>query len=281
MLSNPELIAAYRAYMKMMGRSPETVRRQSLLVTAFGRTVPNLATASSADIEQWLAGLRVIPDTRSSYLSALAGFYRWATRHDYVSHNPASRVERPQRRRLLPRPIADDKLAAALRSVEDARMRLWLCLGAFQGLRVAEIAGLYSHNLLMAKDPPLFQIVGKGQKERLVPIGDITERALSAYGAPKRGPLFPNRYTGHPLKPLTVCKYISDYFRSAGIDSTAHPLRHWFATELYRRTRDLRVVQELMGHSSPTTTAAYAKYCPTTETVAAVRGLSVRPPRYP
>lgn len=266
------LLGEYTAHLKALGRSPDTVRRVRTVVGGF-EVSADLATATDADIEAWLASRRLCNRTRANYLALLSGFYKWAVRRGLVETNPVLTIDRPRLPSLLPRPMANADLACALEQATP-RMRLWLCLAAYQGMRVAEIARLDSADIMIS--PPMLRVVGKGGKERLVPLAAETETALHCYGVPRRGPLFPNRQ-GWPLLAHTVSCYISRYLHSLDIDATGHQGRHWFGSSFYQATRDLRACQELLGHSSVATTQVYTAFAPAAETMSAVRDLTVRP----
>jgi integrase len=149
-------------------------------------------------IEAWLDGLGVSASTRAHYLAFLAGFYRWAVRHDIIVGNPVDKIDRPRQQRRLPRPISEADLTRALDHA-DPRMRAWLTLAAYQGLRIQEIAGLDADDVLLHLDPPLLRVSkGKGAEERMLPLNPLTEKALRDWGIPHTGCVFPNRY-GRPV----------------------------------------------------------------------------------
>ena len=176
---------------------------------------------------------------------------------DLAEVDPTARIVRPKQRRVLPRPIGDEDLELAIRTA-PAQMRAILTLGAFAGLRVQEIAGLDRDDVLEAKG--LIRVRrGKGAKERIVPLHPDVLAALRCLPMPRTGAIFVRprggRFTGNRLS-VVVSAYLSEH----GIDVTAHQLRHWFATETYSASHDIRVVQELLGHSDPSTTAGYIAY---------------------
>jgi integrase/recombinase XerC len=255
-----ELVDTYTEHLTRIGRAKPTVHHRRVVLTYLAANV-DVAAATEADIEGWLARRPLSAASRSSYLSCAKGFFRWAVRHELVKSDPTVDMARPRVPRRLPRPIPDRDLAQALELAPDARMRAWLCLAAFQGLRCMEIAGLCAEDVLFDAEPPMLRIFGKGSKERMVPLATQTGTALRIFGVPSRGTLFPNRF-GRPYLPATVTQYISGYLRSIGVDCTAHQGRHWFGSSLYKRTRDLRFVQEVLGHTSPTTTAIYTAFAP-------------------
>ena len=142
----------------------------------------------------------------------------------------------------------------------------WLChrcapillLAAFAGLRVAEIAGLERDDVIETKG--LIRVRhGKGDKERILPLHPDVLAALRVLPMPRNGPIFV-RPRGGKFPPNRMGVVISRYLRELGIDATGHQLRHWFATVVYARGHDIRVTQELLGHSDPSTTAGYISY---------------------
>ena len=105
----------------------------------------------------------------------------------------------------------------------------------------------------------LIRIFGKGSKERIVPMHVRVAAELRRVTIPASGPIFTNS-KGGPFPPARVSRMMSLYLGSVGIAATAHQLRHWFGSRTYRECSDIRVVQELLGHASPTTTAMYAAW---------------------
>ncbi|MEZ5165723.1 MAG: tyrosine-type recombinase/integrase [Acidimicrobiales bacterium] len=210
------------------------------------------------DVEVFLDGRSISPRTRYDWVSHLHMIFDWGVRHGLADHDPTVRVHRPKVDRLLPRPISDHDLAEALRQAPPM-MRAWLLLGALAGLRVSEMARPERPDVL--ESDMLLRVMGKGRKERLVPLHPDVLGGLRRAGLPRSGYLF-RRPHGSPFPASMVSREISVYLSTVGIDATAHQLRHWFGTKTYRQCRDLRTVQELLGHASPTTTAIYTAASP-------------------
>lgn len=189
-------------------------------------------------------------------LSHLGSFYRWAIDHGHATSDPTAQVPRPRLRRNLPRPISTGDLRLAL-ELADPTMRAWLTLAAFAGFRCVEISRLEVDDVLL--DDELLCVRGKGDRERLVPMHREVARSLHAARLPRRGRVF-RRPRGGGYPAAQVSREISLYLDGVGVAATAHQLRHWFGTHVYRTSRDLRVTQELLGHASPTTTAIYADW---------------------
>lgn len=215
-----------------------------------------LATATTEQVEAFLDAKDLSAKSRYDWISHLSCFYRWAIDHELVDRDPTARVVRPRLRRRLPRPVGTGDLVTALQMAEPM-MRTWLSLMAFGGLRCIEVARLEIDDVLW--DDGLLRVHGKGDKDRMVPMHPEVERTLRTLTLPTRGRLF-RRPRGGPYPAAQVSREVSEYLADLGVSATAHQLRHWFGTHVYRTSRDLRVTQELLGHSSPTTTAAYADW---------------------
>jgi integrase/recombinase XerC len=161
----------------------------------------------------------------------------------------------PRVPRGLPRPVSERDLERAL-AAAGLLLRVWIELAAYGGLRAGEIARLERADVLDEVDSPTLLLRGKGGKSRAVPLADSTLADLHALGMPSRGRIF-HRADGRPATGRSVGGTVNRHLHALGIPCTIHQLRHRFATCFYRTTRDLRVLQELMGHQSPATTAVY------------------------
>ena len=132
-------------------------------------------------------------------------------------------------------------------------MRAWLSLMCFAGLRCCEVAALERASIGQGA----LRVVGKGDHERVVPIHPSVASALAAAPLARTGPVFRNS-EGRPFTAREVSRRVGAYLDGLGIDATAHQARHFFGTEAYQASKNLRAVQELMGHQDPATTAGYA-----------------------
>jgi site-specific recombinase XerD len=260
-----DLLRLYRVHQDRRALLPSSIQGARTRLQAFARWVEpaNMVDASRADVETFLDGRRTREGrklnsrTRYYWIAHLHAFYEWALNEGHVHEDPTRAIVRPKQRRVLPRPIADDDLELAIRTA-PAQMRAMLTLAAFAGLRVQEIAGLDRDDIIEAKS--LIRVRhGKGQKERIVPLHPDVLAALRCLPMPKSGAIFVRPRGGRHL-PYTVGIAVGRYLHEHGIDATAHQLRHWFATEVYAHSHDIRVTQELLGHSDPSTTAGYIAY---------------------
>jgi integrase/recombinase XerC len=124
-----------------------------------------------------------------------------------------------------------------------------------------EIAGLNSGDVLEHLEPAVIVVThGKGDKPRVIPVAPVVITALHAHGLSAYGPVFRDEF-GDALKPWKISQMLRAHMYGCGVNASAHQLRHSYGTEMYRRSGgDLRMVQDLMGHASPVTTAGYAAW---------------------
>lgn len=276
------LIEGWRLAQKRRGLRPTTItyrlRHVSRLKAYMEDRDLTLTDTTHEDIERFLDRCKHGPKSRYNYLSSYATFYKWALREGLVEENPAVDIDRPKLPHYLPRPTDSEELAIAI-ELAPMPLRAWLMLGAYMGFRCAEIAGLQWPDVLDTSRPPMILVSeGKGQRQRLVPLHGEVAQALRSLPAKKMigrtGYVFV-RDSGARFYPHDISHQINLYLHGLGIATTAHSLRHWFATNVYRSTHDLRLVQSLLGHASPTTTAVYTAFDPG-EGVEAVFALSAR-----
>jgi integrase/recombinase XerC len=237
-----------------------TARRQILGRMERRLSLPALRLSESDLDDYQRSWLPPDPASRRVELSHICGFYRWALRGRLIKTDPTLLIVYPKKARRLPRPISEEDLDVAILNA-PARIRPWLILAAYAGLRAAEIAGLDRSDVLDSQSPPVLLVHGKGSKDRIVPMNATVRHALKVHGLPGRGAVF-QRADGIP-GPNTASNLdhtANVYLRSVGVPATLHQLRHRFATRIYRECHDLLLVGALLGHSDPSTTAGYAAY---------------------
>jgi integrase len=257
-------------WLRMRGLAATTIRDRRLILTAAARTlgVP-LADAGHDDLMAWRQGLTAWPSRRplaagviTTRVSALRQFYSWAIGDGLITGpNPAARIPVPRRPRRLPRPVPEADLMAAV-DAAPPRVRLWLILAGWAGLRCKEIALLRRESILDTAAMPVAVITSdatKGRRERAVPLSPFVLAEIRRAGLPAAGWCFP-RCDGQPgpNTPARVSELANDLLHGCGLATTMHALRHRFATAAYQASRDLRLVQELLGHADPQSTAGYA-----------------------
>ncbi len=218
-------------------------------------------------LRTWQTTLTTGAAGRRSAVGHARGFYQWAVDVDLADPKLLRHLVSPKQPRRLPRPIDGGDLDRALDNAPD-RLRPWLLLAAFAGLRAHEVAPLRAEDLaLTVAHAATVRVEGKGGKERVIPLGPAVVAELRGCGLPRRGWLFPGQDrqrqpTGLPVTASQVSHLGSRYLHESGSPSTFHSLRHRFGTDAYAASCDLRLVQELLGHASPVTTAIYAALVP-------------------
>jgi integrase/recombinase XerD len=244
-----------------------------------GRGIVDVTRAGEADIAAFVANLSALeyapgkgyrPSSVARALAAVRSFHRFLVLEGETEADPAEGVARPKVPRNLPRPLSVEEVAALVAAPgQDGpvalrdRAILETLYGA--GLRISELVALDVDDVDLEEGS--VRAVGKGSKERIVPLGRLAVKALEAYltrarpalAAPRsRGALFLNRRGGRLTRQGST-NIIKDMARRAGIRKrvTPHMLRHSFATHLLEGGADVRVVQELLGHASLATTQIY------------------------
>lgn len=231
------------------------------------RGVRRLEAVDSRTIRAYLAWLhsqRVSRATIARKLAALRSAFRFLARRGFMTRNPAREVGNPRLPVRLPSFLPVDEAWQLMESpvpatVQGRRDRAILELLYAAGLRVAELCGLDPADL--DRFQGTVRVLGKGNKERIVPVGDQALRALDAYLARRPagdGPLFQNLRGGR-LTVRSVHRIVRARARGAGIARpvTPHTLRHTFATHMLDQGADLRLIQDLLGHSRLSTTQKY------------------------
>jgi integrase/recombinase XerC len=259
------------------GASPHTLRSYAADLTEFtrfldGEKIEGLAAADTRAVRAFLAHLhrrRLSRATVARKLAAIRSCFRFLARRGVLEVNPARQVRSPRLGRRLPSVLPKDEATLLLDATPaptaaGARDRALLELLYASGLRVAEGCGLDVDDLDEARRT--VRVLGKGDKERVVPVGESALEALDAYLAQRgrqRGPLFLNARGGR-LTPRSAHRIVKRLARRAGIGQrvTPHTLRHSFATHMLGEGADLRLIQELLGHSRLSTTQRYIHVSP-------------------
>jgi integrase/recombinase XerC len=207
-------------------------------------------------------------------ISTLRSFFKYLIRERVISSNPAKGVSTPKVEKTLPTTLTVDEVFRLMESPENipekssrvsrenrARDRAILELLYSSGLRVSELVGLNSNQL--DSDLGIVRVMGKGRKERIVPVGVKAIDALKAYlegrGASTGDDAMFINPSGGRLTARSVARLIKKYTRNSGIfrKVSPHSLRHTFATHLLDAGADIREIQEMLGHSSLSTTQRY------------------------
>ena len=267
-----KLLTDYEYYLRMeRAMSPNTVASYCSDIQKF-----LLASEVEADkvqpedILQYLTTSKKLSErSQARLLSALRSFFDWMQIEGYLSENPCDRVEMPKLGVYLPSVLSVQEVETIINSVDRSNWMglrdkaiLEVLYGC--GLRVSEAVGLKISGIYL--DEGFVRIIGKGNKERLVPLGEMACNAVREYLDVRPQPsdsqsddlLFLNRF-GKSFSRVSMFKLIKKQALVAGItkEISPHTLRHSFATHLVENGADLRVVQEMLGHESITTTEIY------------------------
>ena len=274
-----KLIKDYENYLRIeRAMSRNTVASYCSDVEKFVEAVPSpVEHIAPEDVELYLSGLQGISKrSQARFLSAIRSFFSWLVLEGVITDNPCDRVDAPKLGRYLPEVLSVEEVYALMETVDlstwqGLRDRAILEVLYGCGLRVSEAVGLRLSGLYF--DEGYIKVTGKGDKERLVPVGDMAIDAVNAflerrplpYDASSEDLVFLNRF-GRMLSRQSVFMMIKTNALLADIrkEISPHTLRHSFATHLVENGADLRLVQEMLGHESITTTEIYTHIDSTT-----------------
>lgn len=289
--STEEYIKGFRTYLRLeRGMSLNTYNSYSSDVREFASWLASgsgpgitLEKTAGEHIRQYISS-RIDPDggqvitgrTQARILSSLRSFFGWLQTEGIITENPCDGIDAPKIGRYLPAVLSVDEVNDIMNSVDQSkwggvrdRAILELLYGC--GLRVSEVSDVRISNVYLQEK--FVRIVGKGNKERVVPMGDLAAEAITAYLAVRPEPadtdsediLFLNR-SGKQLSRISVFNMVKKQAMLAGItkEISPHTFRHSFATHLIEGGADLRVVQEMLGHESILTTEIYTHLDSTT-----------------
>ena len=231
----------------------------------------SLAEFGSADLIQYLVNRQLEGASRKTTaksLSALRAFFAWLRREGRIQASPAENVETPRIPRHIPEVFSREEVERLLAAIDlntpgGVRDRFLFELIYSCGLRVSEAAELTLDRIYAGEK--FLRVLGKGGKERVVPIGDVALEWLARYLNEARPALTRGRrpaslfvnHLGEPLTRKGMWKRFKGYALQAGVAGKIHTLRHSFATHLLRGGADLRTVQVLLGHADIGTTQIY------------------------
>jgi integrase/recombinase XerD len=267
------MIRDYRNYLRIERRmSPNTVASYCSDVFDFLEvSAVDPAKAASSDIIGYLSSRsgELTKRSQARTLSALRSFFDWTVLEGLRNDNPCDNVDSPKLGRYLPAVLSIEEVDRIIASTDSTtpkgiRDRAILETLYGSGLRVSEAVSLHISDIYLKER--FLRIIGKGDKQRIVPIGGSEADAIEAYLQVREVPagpeyddiLFLNRF-GKNLSRVSMFKMIKEQAVAAGIfkDISPHTFRHSFATHLIENGADLRAVQEMLGHESILTTEIY------------------------
>lgn len=220
---------------------------------------------------KWITELGISPVSQSRIISGIRGFYKYCLTENIVTTDPSALLETPRLKRTLPDVLSFEEIERLIGAIDvstpdGARNKSILEVMYSCGLRVSEVINLRKSWLFL--DVGFIRVIGKGNKERLIPIGSDAIKYIRLYHDQVRvhqkiakdseDILFLNRF-GNGLSRVMVFMIIKDLAKKAGIAKSIspHTFRHSFATHLVEGGANLRAVQEMLGHESITTTEIY------------------------
>ena len=264
-----DFLAYLQVERRMSAHTLDAYRRDldALSAWATGEGVDDSATLHTEQLRAFIAfehrrGLS--PKSLQRRLSACRSFFQWLLKHGRIAANPTAGIRAPKAPRKLPQVLDVDEAVHLVELPTDAplglRDRAMLELFYSSGLRLSELCALRWRDLDLAEG--LVSVLGKGSKQRVVPVGSHAARALQAWRAESNGaaekPVFPGR-GGAPITPRAVQIRLRQLAQRQGLFKRVHPhlLRHSFASHVLESSGDLRGVQELLGHADIATTQIY------------------------
>lgn len=277
-MAEERLLEDYRYYLKIeRAMSPNTVAAYSRDVAPFldwlqDESGKSLKSVVSDDIIEYLGsrtGAKVSKRSQARLLSSLRSFFTWLLMEGVIKSNPCDGVDSPKLGRYLPSVLSVDEVGSIMDAVPldtwlGLRDRAILELLYGCGLRVSEASGMKISDLFF--DEGFIRVIGKGNKQRLVPVGEVAVDAVRKYlgerpetGDPQSDDILFINNRGGRLSRISIFNLVKHYAMLAGItkEISPHTFRHSFATHLIENGADLRIVQEMLGHESILTTEIY------------------------
>ena len=268
-----DILSDYAYYLKIeRAMSPNTVKSYVGELRSFLEFADKKPSdITSEDIISFFKSLDGLLSKRSQahFLSAMNSFFEYLAIEGEITENPCDKVDAPKLGRYLPVVLSVDEVFAIIDSVGDKSLKdirdkaiLEVLYGC--GLRVSELCSLKISDIFSKEG--FVRVIGKGDKQRLVPVGSPALDAIGAYLSVRPSSddsvldnfLFHNRF-GKPLSRISVFNMVKERAMAAGISKeiSPHTFRHSFATHLIENGADLRLVQEMLGHESVLTTEIY------------------------
>ena len=269
------VIRDFRNYLRIeRGMSPSTVASYShdveaLLEDCKGMPLKEITTDKVVEHLGRATDAGLSKRSQARMLSGLRCFFSWCIEEGETDHDPCARIDMPKLGKYIPTVLSVEEVTAIIESVppvgeKGTRDRAILEVLYGCGLRVSEAASLRISQIWF-KDG-FVSVVGKGNKQRLVPLGETAADAIRSYMEQRPAPadrsfndiLFLN-HAGRPLSRVSIFNLVKQQAIVAGIDKeiSPHTFRHCFATHLIENGADLRLVQEMLGHASILTTEIY------------------------
>lgn len=254
---------------KLSNNTYNSYRYDLIKVTNYfkGKTLLYL---QSDDIREYLYKLSGNSKTKAHYLTVLKTFFNYMIELNRITKNPCESIKNPKIEKTLPKFLTEDEITKLLdiplKQPIDYRNKAMLELLYATGMRVSELLNLKLYNYY--EEDSSVKVMGKGSKERIIPIGDVTIKYLNLYINEYRKYILKTRqsdylfinYNGNKMSRQGFSKILKEISSKNNIkkDISPHILRHSFATHLLNNGANLRVIQELLGHENISTTEIYS-----------------------
>ncbi len=237
--------------------APRTLKEYRSDLNLFLRQIgdKDVENIKTADIMIFRTSMTCSPSLINRRMSALNSFFNFLVDMEVIRSNPVKpslRIKKLSQR--VPEALTPEETKRILQAARERSFRDYLMVKTilFCGLRISELLSLTKESIVEVKGRKALRVIGKGNKERFIPLPEELATELIEYSRNTEGKLFPLSYHG--------AKYIFDSIkRKTGIPIHPHKLRHTFATILVDKGVDIRVIQAFLGHASPNTSARYAK----------------------
>lgn len=264
-----DFLAHLQVERRMSAHTLDAYRRdlQALAQWAEAQGVGDVAELQADQLRAFIAAEHrrgLSPKSLQRRLSACRSFYQWLLKHSRIAANPTAAIRAPKAPRKLPQVLDPDEVKVLVEVPTDVplglRDRALLELFYSSGLRLSELCGLRWRDLDIGNG--LVTVLGKGNKQRSVPVGSHARAALTEWKEEQKpagdAPVFPGR-GGAPISPRAVQMRLRLLAQKQGLFKRVHPhlLRHSFASHVLESSGDLRGVQELLGHADIATTQIY------------------------
>lgn len=263
-----QIIGEYLEYLELeKGLSQNTIDAYRRDLSDFSQEIEDIKSIDRMTINSYVRSLRerkYAPTSVIRKVASLRGFFKWVTSSGIIDKNPAATLEQPKMQQRLPKVVSVKEIEEMLRNNLTPLEHIVMELLYSCGLRVSELVNLKLSDIDLSSK--YIRCFGKGSKERIIPLGEVAKSAIKEY-LPQRELLIKKynlntkrlliRENGHFISRQDVYNFIHAQGKVIHKNISPHTLRHSFATHLLENGADLRVVQELLGHSDVSTTQLY------------------------
>jgi integrase/recombinase XerD len=263
-----EMFSDYLAHVRRHSENTLKAYKKDVrkFLTYVGKQINNI---ERKDVEEFLKALSKgditgespRETTISRYISSLNSFFNYLELSGMIYENPMERIKHPRIRRKIPDFLTEDEVSSligAFNEENELRQKTAISLLYYAGLRISELCNLRTTDISFI--PPFLRVeMGKGRKDRLVPLPDKVIPILKKYIDLENPKLFVFENGKKHVHPSTVFRWLKEGVKRANIKKDVHPhtLRHSYATHLIRKGVNIKVVQELLGHTNLSTTSIY------------------------